>query len=756
MHQFDNSVNSWLAHSARPEQGIPAQDYSTHVSNVCTRCRHFVSQIKPPAAMQRYFDFLTARLMLAAEYHDLGKLAAANQAVLRGLRKARTLPIKHWDAGAMYMTQCCAPLSALLIYAHHKGLPDLCAQNHDKSLKYGSGDETSREDSKHNLQEYLELHNSVMPWSKGKIKKIMCKIEEKDPVSARLLLSCLVDADHSDTAVNYNDLDETEMPLLRAQERLEALDRYVNGLSESGTKQSERNLNRSLMYQNSRNADTAQKIIFCDSPVGSGKTTAIAAYQLKTAADMKLRHIFIILPYTNILDQTVKVLRNALRLPDESACDMKRVVSAVHHKADFDDENSRKLSVLWRAPVVVTTAVQFFETMAAATPSTLRKLHELPDSSVFIDEAHTALPVKLWPLAWEWIKSYANCWNCHFILGSGSLYKLWKLPEIDSSQPDIPALLSEDFRMKLYKTECNRVRYRYKKEKMNEEELCDWLLTLKGPRLVILNTVQSAAVIAQLLEKRCGRNAVEHISAALAPADRALLVDKIKSRLANRDDDDWTLVATSCVEAGVDFSFRNGVREAAALVNLLQTAGRIKRNNEKEYVDSTVWTVQLNFDGMLKRHPCFEISSRILLELFAKNEALCSENDDLSALCTLALKRELNEQNGLGDTAVLKHEQALEYKKVEDNFQVIGTTSVTVIVDQALKERLENYEPVDWQELQDYSVQIYCFSAAKLGAEKLKNHQELYYWPYKYDDFIGYMAGVLDNKKIDMVGAAFL
>ena len=159
---------------------------------------------------------------------------------------------------------------------------------------------------------------------------------------------------------------------------------------------------------------------------------------------------------------------------------------------------------------------------------------------------------------------------------------------------------------------------------------------------------------------------------------------------------------------------------------------------------------------MLKRHPCFEISSRILLELFAKNEALCSENDDLSALCTLALKRELNEQNGLGDTAVLKHEQALEYKKVEDNFQVIGTTSVTVIVDQALKERLENYEPVDWQELQDYSVQIYCFSAAKLGAEKLKNHQELYYWPYKYDDFIGYMAGVLDNKKIDMVGAAFL
>ena len=65
--------------------------------------------------------------------------------------------------------------------------------------------------------------------------------------------------------------------------------------------------------------------------------------------------------------------------------------------------------------------------------------------------------------------------------------------------------------------------------------------------------------------------------------DRELLVKKIKERLCDKEDDNWTLIATSCVEAGVDFSFRNGVREAAGLVNLLQLAGRIRRNEEDCY-----------------------------------------------------------------------------------------------------------------------------------------------------------------------------
>lgn len=758
MHGPDCPVSTFLAHSARPEQDIPAQDYCVHVLNVCERCSRFALAIKPVEVEQPRYKFMTARLMLAAEFHDLGKLNALNQDVLNGRRAARSLPIKHWDAGALYMTQKKAPLSALMIYAHHKGLPNLPAMPTAQDLQYRSEDENSCADSERNLEQYLTFHDTALQRERKNILKQRCEDEVKLPVTMRLLFSCLVDADHSDTAVNYNDLEEKEFPLLRARERLEALDRYIASLQSPGTKHSERNENRNQMYVHCRSADTDHEITFCDSPVGTGKTTALAACQLKTAADRNLRHLFIVLPFTNILNQTVDILREALRLPGESEAEMKRVVSAIHHKAEFEDENSRKLSVLWRAPIVVTTAVQFFETMAAASPSALRKLHELTNSSVFIDEAHTALPIKLWPLAWKWIKEYSSIWNCHFILASGSLYKLWKLKEIDEGQPDIPSLLPEDFRMGLYNAEKRRIRYRCMRGKMKEEELCDWLLSLEGPRLVILNTVQSAAVIAQMLKERCGADAVEHISTALAPVDREHLVDIIKDRLKDKKDTDWTLVATSCVEAGVNFSFRTGVREAAGLVNLLQLAGRIRRNDEQEYTDSTVWTIELNFDGLLKRHPSFDTSSQILMELFSKNENLCEENADLSKMCTDALRRELNELNQTAslENDLVKHEGALEFKTVEEKFKVIDTQTVTVIVDAQLKERLENHEPVDWRELQEYSVQIFCRSASKLGVEKLKSHPDIFFWPYRYDKFIGYMAGVLDNRRIDMAGGAFI
>lgn len=105
MHGPDCPVSTFLAHSARPEQDIPAQDYCVHVLNVCERCSRFALAIKPVEVEQPRYKFMTARLMLAAEFHDLGKLNALNQDVLNGRRAARSLPIKHWDAGALYMTQ---------------------------------------------------------------------------------------------------------------------------------------------------------------------------------------------------------------------------------------------------------------------------------------------------------------------------------------------------------------------------------------------------------------------------------------------------------------------------------------------------------------------------------------------------------------------------------------------------------------------------------------------------------------------------
>ena len=173
-------------------------------------------------------------------------------------------------------------------------------------------------------------------------------------------------------------------------------------------------------------------MVSCDGPVGLGKTTAVTAYLMRVAAETtpQLRRLFIVAPYTNIITQTVERLRAALVLPGERPED---VVAEHHHRVDFDNIADRDLAALWRAPVVVTTAVQFFETLASNEPSRLRKLHELPGSAVFIDEAHAVLPTPLWPQNWRWLCQLAESWSCRFVFASGSQAQFWE-QEHESSE----------------------------------------------------------------------------------------------------------------------------------------------------------------------------------------------------------------------------------------------------------------------------------------------------------------------------------
>ena len=227
----------------------------------------------------------------------------------------------------------------------------------------------------------------------------------------RLALSCQADADHGDTARHYGEPPLTPALPLKAEERLAALDTYVAELSEKDSGAPRTQL-RQAVYQACRQADIRPPLYACDAPVGSGKTTAIIAHLLRAASDKSLRRIFVVLPYTNIITQAVEVYRKALVLEGENP---EEIIAEHHHKADYAAPESRRLTMLWHAPIVVTTAVQFFETLASNMPADLRKLHRLPGSAVFLDEAHAALPAHLWPQAWLWLNELAERWSCQFV-----------------------------------------------------------------------------------------------------------------------------------------------------------------------------------------------------------------------------------------------------------------------------------------------------------------------------------------------------
>jgi CRISPR-associated endonuclease/helicase Cas3 len=719
----------YYAHSKKGN--ISEQEYFEHVTGVISRAQKYANELGVYSVYDRLL--LSNIVEKAATFHDIGKLNRDNQDVLSGKIKSKSLPINHVDAGAAYFLNAkhFSAISAAAIQAHHIGFPDFTSE-------INKGDSIFRDvsiasDVDNELPELETIH--------GKLVETHFKYDGEDikgdrSVFLRLLLSCIVDADHTDTALHYQQypVNEDIIPL-RPAERLAKLDAHVAGLKRKG-EVTQRNVLRNEMYYACRNVKVETKVSSCDSPVGSGKTTAVMAHLLTQTERRGLRRIFVVLPFTNIIQQSVEAYRNALVLPGENPDE---VVAELHHRADFEKEDVRYLTALWRAPIIVTTAVAFFETLAANSTATLRRLHELPGSAIFIDESHAALPAKLLPLAWRWINTYAMEWNCYWVLASGSLSRFWTIPEISGTRtlPNVPEIVNADLRNRLSVYEDNRIFYRSDLSPQSTQELANWIVSFPGPRLVILNTVQSAAVLADYFAENFGRNRVEHLSTALISNDRRDTLEQIRKRLKTKEDVDWTLIATSCIEAGVDLSFRTGFRELGSLVSLLQASGRVNREGLLE--GSEMWTFCISEDGMLKLNPGLKESSRVLKRYFEMNQTIAPELSTQSIADELALY-------GLSKKSMkLVYDENLQnFQQVEHDFEVIDTDTRLVVVGSSVAERLQ-YGKIDWKELQKVSVQI-----AKYKLDELRTPiiiDKIYKWNLDYNNFLGYMAGIVELKK---------
>ena len=739
-----------LAHSARPKKGIPTQEYAAHVGAVFGMAVDRARRVRPYTP--RFGTILESAVGHAGLWHDLGKLDPANQAVLGSVGREK-LPVNHCDAGVAHLREgfakSCRPalfLAAALVYAHHVGLPALADERAKRKLclrdeRPTPGGRPLHLHTDDTLADLVDRHRKAMPNTQAAESDAT---DWQFPLLFRLALSCLVDADHADTAFHYRDAPLFDDPPLRPAERLAALDKYVADLGAG--KSDDRNRLRREVYAACRAAGTAAQLVECDSPVGTGKTTAVMAHLLRAATDKGLRRVFVVLPYTNIINQSVDVYRRCLVLPGE---DPERVVVPHHHRAQFQKVDSRHFTALWHAPVVVTTAVQFFETLADYHPAGLRKLHQLPGSAVFVDESHAALPAKLWPRAWDWLKQLAADWGCHFVLGSGSLNRVWQLPEVDPGKPELPPLVHTDIGRTAADAEKDRVKFRTRVEPLTLSAFAEWAVAQPGPRLVIVNTVQTAAALARHMAQTGGRCRVEHLSTALCPGDREKTLAVVRARLdPARRDDDWTLVATSCVEAGVDISFRVGFRERAGLTSLLQTAGRV--NRASEYAAADVWDFRLTAGERVAANPAVKDAAEILGRLFAEGRVD-------PAWCTEALRREILQRYSADlNTELARAEAALDFPTVEEKFQVIDQETITAVVDDDLSDRLRSGQHVAWSEIQSGSVAMYMSKARKFGlVPDYAGYPELYRWALGYDGFLGYMAGALaylDNNDPATVG----
>lgn len=713
-----------LAHSAR--KNYPPQTYEAHVRGVCERAGKYAAEAECYSVKAN--GILSTIVRDSALLHDLGKLEERNQSVLcEQSRRRRHLPVDHTDAGSAALQKMGSGCAAMLVYSHHQGLPDLSTEFAARGCSiFRNGNAEVRAETDAALPALLRQHEALFPRKPNK----EVQAYDGDPaVFLRMALSCLADADHGDTAAAFGQT-EKAMPELRPQERLAALDHYVSKFGETD----ERSSLRRELYQSCRSVEAHSGFSVCGSPVGSGKTTAVMAHLLEQACKRNARRIFVVLPYTSIIRQSVDIYRKALVLPGETPED---VVSELHSRADFEDIETRYLTALWRAPIVVTTAVAFFETLSSHNPAALRRLHELPGSLIFVDEAHSALPLRLLPLAWHWMNVLSDEWSCYWVLASGSLVRYWELQPLSGlsmPRPEIAELVRPDLQRELSRYESSRVTFRWREKPIGRKELAEWVQEAPGPRLLILNTVQSAAVIAADMAAEFGQTHVEHLSTALTPEDSGNTIDRIRRRLADPDDADWTLVATSCVEAGVDFSFRTGFREISSLLSLLQAAGRVNRHGRN--TEAVMWSFSLQDDSMLPKNPALDVSAAVLRSYFQKRLPITPE------LSTRSMQDELVRDDScmsaICDFAEL--EAAQQFRTLAQKFRIIDQKTVLAVPDDSMVSAIAEGR-ASWQELQRHAVSV---RKEKIVLWHLREIADgIYQWTLGYDSFLGYMHGVL-------------
>lgn len=485
---------------------------------------------------------------LVGLWHDAGKYQQAFQQRI-GVDGAAHVSEKvdHKSVGALLAAQHGAAMAAFTIAGHHGGMrngDDLKSRLKEKSHLLA---ETRRGGMPRWIEE--QVVPAAPPWLAA------CSKQDHASLSlwTRFLFSALVDADFLDTDRFYAggaDRDLGIQPSLAELE--EKLDRHLARKME-GARPSAMNELRARVLAAARKAAALERGAFSLTvPTGGGKTFTALAFALDHAVRQGLRRVIVVIPYTSIIEQTAKEYREAL---GEDA--------VLEHHTNVDPEKetpaNRLASENWDAPVVVTTSVQFFESLYANRTSRCRKLHRIAHSVVVFDEVQT-FPVKLLAP----VKHVLGELAAHY--GVTTLFCTATQPTLMEGVREVVLEREKEFAAVADRCE---VLMPETETPVSWEALA---AELRGHERVmaIVHRRDDAQRLAALVGEDC-----LHLSARMCAVHRSEVLEEVKQRLT--EGGRCRLVATQLVEAGVDVDFPEVYRAFAGTDSLAQAAGRCNR-----------------------------------------------------------------------------------------------------------------------------------------------------------------------------------
>lgn len=524
--------------------------------------------------------------------------------------------VDHSTAGAQFVWrrlscfgnagqgELCGQILALCIASHHSGLID-CFSMDDSPV---FSDRMQKVDEKVHLEECqrradqevvdaierlanVDLVQGVF----GELRKFI-NFNQPSIIGyfnlgffTRFLFSCLIDADRLNSA-EFEDPTRLEERLLNASSvswniTIDRLEKYLDCLP---SKNYVDELRREISNNCKNNAYKKQGIYTLTVPTGGGKTYASLRYALHHAKHHQLERIIYVIPYTSIIEQNAKVIREVV----EKEGDAKPWVLEHHSNLEPEQQSwhSKLVSENWDAPIVLTTMVQLLEALFSGGTKGVRRLHQLANSILIFDEIQT-LPVNCVHIFCNAMNFLSQHCNTTVVLCTATQPLLNELKVLDKGQLNIPKEneLAGDFDRHFIELRRVDIHSLIKTGGWNAWEINELAVEQfekQGSCLVIVNTKAWAQELYQHCVERVDKSQLFHLSTNQCPAHRKVLLAEIRTRLERGLP--VLCISTQLIEAGVDVDFASVIRFLAGLDSIAQAAGRCNRNGRLRDVDGNL------------------------------------------------------------------------------------------------------------------------------------------------------------------------
>jgi CRISPR-associated endonuclease/helicase Cas3 len=745
------SAHPFWAHTPNEEKNVPPHMLKAHLEDVTARATNNAQDIAIPH-VQDY-------LKLAGLLHDLGKYKLEFQRKrlsydpLLGTRV--TTPegkVDHSSMGAVKIFRANSPACVLIsriIAAHHAGLSDTV--NFEQRIQ-----EQFSDPYKNQAWDYFK---SEFPnFSAPPLYPLELASKKSQEFLTRMMLSCLVDADQTDTEAHC----DPQKNAIRSRKvaTLEELWRRLSIKQEGFKDVSSINKLRSQMYQHALEASQLEQGIFrLTMPTGGGKTRTSLAFALKHALKHNLKRVIYAIPFTSIIDQTADVFRGILNNnEDEENILEHHSALELDHLKDETPQWIKMTSATWDAPLIVTTTVQLFESLFANKTSKLRKLHNIAGSVIILDEVQ-ALPTRLLKPILDALNELVSHYRVTVVLCTATQPALepasgFDFPELHKIQNIIP-------NPQPYFDQLERVNYTIDIAQSTPWKTVGIKMLQQNQVLTIVNMRRHAQELYGLInkpkdpydledEKHPRDTSAIHLSTYLFPLHRKLLIKQIRRRL--KENKPCRVVSTTLIECGVDVDFPRVFRALGPLDAIVQAAGRCNRENTLEG-KGEVWVFKPE-DAQTPKGDYF-VKVQKAEKMLAKTPNLNSAEVFQEYFRDVYLRSETDAEK------IQQLREDFSFEQVAQKFKMIDSDTVSVIVTRihagshtfTLKKPrrlLAELEATEdrirrslWQELQMYTVSIFRSSLPKMRQlvrqVVLKNGAELdiYEWTGKYDHHLG-------------------